>query len=143
KAGTRPPSACSSFRSRSTGAERSPTRSPHGAQRNARPPARSWGRAALQLRSAPDAVEGGRHEAKTALTGEAPPVPSTIMFVAMHESGFGTKRTYRDDLLLVRLRGKADISERVRALQRHALEQLTTPVARKAIRQSGPALSKC
>jgi hypothetical protein len=45
-------------------------------------------------------------------------VPGTIMFVAVHESDFGTKRTaayrrrgrrYRDGLLIVRFRGEADM----------------------------------
>jgi hypothetical protein len=34
-------------------------------------------------------------------------------FAAPHMSGFGTKRTYRDDLLLVCFRGKADMHARV------------------------------
>jgi hypothetical protein len=36
-----------------------------------------------------------------------------LSFVAVHESAFGTKRTYRDDPLLVRFRGEADMHDRV------------------------------
>jgi hypothetical protein len=43
-------------------------------------------------------------------------MPSTrMLFAAVHESAFGTKRTYRDDPLLVRFRGEADIGQRLPA----------------------------
>jgi len=41
-------------------------------------------------------------------------MPSTrMLFAAVHESAFGTKRTCRDDLLFVRFRGEADIGQRL------------------------------
>jgi hypothetical protein len=35
-----------------------------------------------------------------------------LLFAALHESAFGTKRTYRDNRLFVRFRGKADMGRR-------------------------------
>src|SRR5262249_46260287 len=62
-------------------------------------------------------------------------------FAAVHESAFGTKRTYRDCLLLVRFGGKADLAQLITRCLTGATRRHLLGVALSAWCRFGSALS--
>jgi hypothetical protein len=59
-------------------------------------------------------------------------------FAAPHMSGFGTKRTYRDDLLFVRFRATADKHARVTSAASVVNDPSATSAAKFAVMHNAP-----